>query len=458
FDEPVIRGRDLFIPSSGERISSFSVSDDPGQPPLTPGPNYQGKGGDDIPIHMLPGPDRQLWIATVALARLRLTTDALQPDSDPVANGVSTQPLVYEAGYLFNARQRPYSNAVVLTRTDRDELTSDWQAVLGSAPLAFANAGDMMVSVNDAGVVFRVGDRQWGEKFYSTAASRLPVHEELVTPLAAAAVGGNRLAIVCGNPEPRCWIVGPSGQIEGSPQLPDVPEAAPVMIGDRLVVPMAGRLKAIKLSPQSTIQDFVLPTGETHRWKDVKSSGSDRAIAVTEDGIVMQIRLLSSPKTNLAEAGRIELGASVMLPLGASEKFVAVVDSSQRVTVLNADLFERVGTRIFELAPTSAPVVVGSHVLVETGLAELHSLNADEGLTSRWTMPLNGSPLIGGLETPAGLVLAQQNGTVSVVNPENGEVKFRMSAGRMLAMGPFVTSRGVFVATIDNTLVPIQLP
>ncbi|MCA9079807.1 MAG: PQQ-binding-like beta-propeller repeat protein [Planctomycetaceae bacterium] len=456
-DEPVaVRGRDLFVPSSGERLSAFSVSDDAGQAPLTAGPVYQGKGDLNRPIHLMTGPDRQVWMASGSLVRVRLTTDALQPDSDPVAFGQVTQPLLYEAGYLFNARSQPYSSSVILTRTDRDELKSDWQAALGSRPLAWNAANGMLICVNDTGIAFRVGDRQWASgKFATEASARLPLHQDLVDPLRATVVSGNRIAVVCGDPEPRAWVINASGQVEASPNLPQAPTAAPVMIGDRIVIPMAGRMHAIRTSSQPAIQDFTLPTGEEHQWVDVVATGADRALAVTTEGVLIQVRLQSSPRTHLAEGGRLELGAPVSVGLGASDQYVAIADMQQRLTVLRSEQLEQVGQRSLGGPISSRPLVVGNQILADVGLEVLHCVEPQGDLATRWTFPLNGAPLLGAEETASGLLLVQQNGTISLVDPASGDVLTQQVLATPLALGPLNVGQNVFVASIDGTVVPV---
>src|SRR5690606_32787062 len=92
-DPPVIRGRDVFVPSTGERVSSFSASDEPGQTPLVVGPRYEPEGAEQSPMFLATGPDRKVWMASRYLRQLQLTTDAIQPGSTVVNIGIATQPI-----------------------------------------------------------------------------------------------------------------------------------------------------------------------------------------------------------------------------------------------------------------------------------------------------------------------------------------------------------------------------
>ncbi|MGE4001410.1 MAG: PQQ-binding-like beta-propeller repeat protein, partial [Planctomycetaceae bacterium] len=121
-DNSVIRGRDLFVPSSGERISSFTVSDEEGQPPLTDGPRYEAEGTQTGPVFLATGPDRQVWMAGRQLRKLQLTADAIEPGQQLINLGAAVQPLQQLGKRIYVGRTLPFSTAVTLFQADRDQL------------------------------------------------------------------------------------------------------------------------------------------------------------------------------------------------------------------------------------------------------------------------------------------------------------------------------------------------
>jgi outer membrane protein assembly factor BamB len=264
-----------------------------------------------------------------------------------------------------------------------------------------------------------------------------------------------RLAIVAGDPEPRAWIIGPSGQIEGSPLLPAPPEADPVVIGDRLIVPMPGRLQAVRISSQPAVQDLLLPTGEVHPWLHLLATGADRALAVTRDGLLLNIRLVTSGRAHIAEAGRMELGSAVELKLGGNAKFAAVADQAGRLTILDAERFEQLGQRTLPQPLTSPPVVVDDLVLAAVGNSQLVAIQAATDLPNRWSIPLPGCGITGAALTPAGLVVCLEQGQVWLLDPATGALSQEMDVGSPIVMGPTDTPYGVLLSTLDNTVVPI---
>ncbi|WP_437204378.1 outer membrane protein assembly factor BamB family protein [Planctomicrobium sp. SH664] len=458
-DPAVLRGRDLFVPSSGERVSAFSLSADPGQPPLTTGPVYRGEGKHSGPVFLLTGPDRQLWMATGALARLQLSTDSLQLDGNPVAQGVATQPLQFISGYLFNARRRPYTQAVTFTRTDRDELTSDWQAVVGGRILAWVckPTGPLNIAaVNSAGQAFRITDRQFGEsKFITEPTERLPLHADLVDPLLAATIPGERLAIACGNPEPRVWILNAAGKIEASPQLPGPPQAAPSSIGNFIVVPLPGRLHVVRQSGQAAVQDYLQPTGEPRVWLSVLPVDKSNSLAFTKDGLILQLRLNESPRPNLAEGARVELGQSLQRLPAAAEGLLAVVDSTQQVSVFATDHLEPRGKRQFDAPVSNRLWIAAGKIFVEVDGTTLHALDPQRDLESAWTLPLDRFPVAGIELIDDQLLIARQDGMVLTVHPGTGEVLTSFDTRSPLSLGPLKTGGKIFVATTDGTLIAL---
>lgn len=459
-DEAVIRGRDLFVPFSGEGVAAFALSDDAGQPPLTAGPTYVGKGKQEGSAYLLAGPERQLWMATGALLRLRLSTDSLQPESEPSAIGFASQPLKYMGGYLFHGRRRPYSQGVTLTRTDRDTLTSDWQVVVSSPILAVAGRatgnGLNLVAVNDAGQAFRLSDRQLGSTpFLAEPASRLPLHADLIDPLLASAVNGDRLAVVCGGPEPRLWLINSAGQIESSITLPALPEAAPVLIENEIVVPLQGRLHVIRQAGRPPVQELLLPTGTPAHWLNVVATGTRQAAGLLREGVLLNLRLTEGAQPGLEEKARVELGAAARYPLAAAEGMLAVADHNQRVSVFDSQQLEPRGAKVFQQGVAGPPRLAGQRVFVEEG-DQLHCLRIEQDLPTQWSLPLTGARVTEITQAGDQFMIGLRSGEVLRVTAASGEIQQRNPLGAPLEWGPRPFGSSQFAGTRDGSL--IQVP
>ncbi|MFO1095746.1 MAG: PQQ-binding-like beta-propeller repeat protein [Planctomycetaceae bacterium] len=462
-DLPVIRGRDLFVPSTGERVAAFTVSDDPGQPPLITGPNYQVQGGGDSTTYLLTGPDQQLWMAGSALRKLQLTTSALDADQKVVAIGLSTQPLQYVGGTMFNARQRPYTSAVTFTQTNRDDLTSDWQAVVG-ARIITSNlmTGDKpsLVCITEAGHAFRVTPQQWQQGGFFGEAVRLPLSDELREPIFATAFGQGQVAVAAGGAEPKLWLISRLGQVDAAYPLSASLQAAPAPLGNRFLLPMAGKLELSTSPGQSPVEAYGLPSDQVNRmqWRQVLAVDNQNAVAITRSGQVLQVRLQTNPRTHLAEVTRIDLQAPVEFQADVRDGRVAVADGQQQVRVLDALTLDAAGRRTMDLPVTNDVWLAGDALIVETGAAQCHCLEPTGELPSRWAQPLalDGASIAGRpLRVGENLLIPQVDGRVRLVSAQTGEVKAELATGSRLSGAPLDAGGEWLVPTLDGSLIRV---
>jgi hypothetical protein len=458
YDTPVIRGRDLFVPSSGERVSTFSVSDDSNQPPLTVGPTFQVQNGSDNPVFLLTGPDRQLWMSCSALLKLQLTTEALAAEPGDLPIGQASQPLQYQSGVIFNGRRRAYSTAVTLAPVDRNEQTSEWQAQVGASLLAVSPASSNLICLTEEGGVFRLTDMNWTSSgFGPEPSTRLPLNPELAEPLVATDLGEGQIAVACGDPEPKLWIINVRGEIERSTLLESPLQAAPIRLGNGIVLPMQGRLKYQPIRAGSAgAEDFTLATDEalTSRWLQVVRLSDTSIAALTSAGDVLLIVLQSAPRPHLGEVSRFTLPAAVELPLQGDSQFLAVTDVNHNVQVFDTATLSPVAQRSFETAVWGA-WSAGGQVFVQTDDGTLNLVTGD-ALTTSLQIPLN-SVLVGPpTVTGNSALVALQNGEVFTWDLQSGEVSDFQWVGAALSQLPIRLGDELLFVTVDGSL--IRLP
>lgn len=464
-DTAVIHGRNLFVPSTVERVSAFSVSDSADEPALTPGPTFQVQGAQGSPIFLTAGPEGQVWMSSSALRRLQLISGTIQADPKFVADGISSQPNQSEGALLFNARRRPFTDAVTLTQTARDTLDSEWQVISGAKILAvsmFEGDAPSLLVVNEGGATFRVSAADLVQPgFHTEAAILLPINKETTLPLRACALPETQIAVVCGDPEPRIWVINRLGQIERQGTLPANPQASPVALGKRIVVPVAGKLHVARTGQADTIiQDFQFPSGEAPPvWKQVFAADDKTLIALTEAGELLQVRLESNPRPHLAEVARQPLPSPAVGQLVMNQGRFAIACSTGDVFLFDAAKFEPVGRRTLPTPASGAAYATEVGVLVETNDAELQCLNSDAELTSKWQLKLPDSSLSGQPVVIEGvLVLTTESGRVLRVNPDSGELISEQRAAGSLDSGPLKLGTQPFVITGDGSLIPLTVP
>ena len=462
-DESVIRGSDLFVPSTIERVSAFSVSNTVGEPALTTGPTYQVQGATGSSIYLTTGPEKQVWMSSSALRRLQLTANAIQVDPKVEAIGLSSQPNQHQGVLLFNARRRPFTDAVTLTQTERDTLTSTWQLVAGARVIAVSSlAGETpaLLAVSESGAPFRVSAGELTQPgFQAQKPDLLPINRETSQPILACPLPDAQVAVVSGDPEPRIWVLNRLGQIERQGTLPASPQAAPARLGKRIVVPLAGRMHVARTGQgDNVIQDFQFPSGEAPpKWTQVLSVDDRTVVGVTDAGELLQIRL--EAKNNLALISKQALPGPVIGKVVISGGRFAVACSTGDVQLFDATKLEPRGQRTLEVPASGAAYVTSAGVLVESGNENLLCLNPDAELTEKWTMKLPDSTLAGQpVEIDGHLVLAFRSGLVLHVNPQTGEIASEQQASGQLDSGPVQLGNSWFLMTWDGSLIPLSAP
>ncbi|MES2790215.1 MAG: PQQ-binding-like beta-propeller repeat protein [Planctomycetota bacterium] len=92
-DPAVLRGKQLVVPSSPERLTSFTVSDEKGEQALAAAGSYQAEHPQGGPIYVTLGPDDEVWMTSSTLRRLQIGPDSILPQKGELGLGISTQPV-----------------------------------------------------------------------------------------------------------------------------------------------------------------------------------------------------------------------------------------------------------------------------------------------------------------------------------------------------------------------------
>lgn len=456
-DTPVLRGRDLFVPSSGERVSAFAISDDAGEPPVTVGPVYQTQSPRKSPVFLTAGSDRQVWMAGSTLRKLQLVGGALGADERTTGAGLASQPLQTAGSTLFNARRRAWTDAVTLTQTDRDELTSEWQAVAGARLLAWSagpgDGGDL-IAVSEAGATFRATPAQLATSGFSLSSpARLNLPDDLTAPLLATSLPDGQLVAVSGDPNPRAWVINRLGQIERQVPLERAASGRPVALGNRIVVPMPGRLHLLRSAAGESAQDFLLPQGDERppAWQSVTPLDDQSLVAVLSTGQMLLVRLQTTPRLHLAEAARVDLGGVPSGAPGVGDGTIAVGFANGTLKMFSSELAPR-GERTFEQPIENDVWIAGGMIFVEERGKTLHAVRPEGNLASRWSVPLEGQSVAGAPQVEGAVAhIALRNGTVLTANAETGAIESMRRSRSLLASGPFRIGQELYVATLDGS-------
>lgn len=449
----VARGNVLFVPSSPERVTAFSVSDDSGQPPLTRLAGVQIPDARDVPTFLVTGPEGMLWEAGSALRKLRLGPKGLELLPGTVAAGRHTQPPQESGDSLFVGRSLASSPAVYVSQADREMMTGTWRTVLGGAVLAAAAVDAAATLVTDAGqAAVLAKNREAG--FVDTRP--LPRWDEAsAEPLQATTLFDGRAAAWRGGATPLLWLIRP-GEEPGQPRsIAAGPECPPVALDGGLVLPLPGRLEWLPDGGGGAAEAFLLPVvgeGQANpKWRSLARLDGGHVAVLDEAGTLRVVAVRREPFPHLAEVASASLGGPAERPIaGADGKILIATDRQVR-------LLDPAGLRPLAEAALDAPVMGGpwtvdGFVFVQTAAGSVVALDG-ERLTERWRVAFDGPAAGGPIRAGRGWVVASQTGAVASVGDDGAE-RTRTELRETLT-GLHRVGESIFAATLGGSLHPL---
>ncbi|MGE3315507.1 MAG: PQQ-binding-like beta-propeller repeat protein, partial [Planctomycetaceae bacterium] len=457
-DAPTIRGKELFVPSSGERITAFTVSDDPGQRLLTQVATLEVQTPHPGPMFLSPGPDGQLWFSGSAIRKLQVKTESIRLDPAELAAGTSTQPLQNIGQYLYLGRRLPYSSTVLFTQADRESMSGLWRIVLGSRILASSFVADgNIVCVTEAGDVYLVTKAEIDKGgFKRTSNSQLKIPADLNEPLRATTLRDGRIAVDCGGSQPQLWIISQTAQVEQQVKLEQPLEAPPVLLGEGIVLPLPGRLRMLRGGASSgKVEDYLTTVDKekTTRWIHAASADESELIAVDDQGRLVRVQFRSSPVPHLAEVAARKLSAPVDVPFAVKDSRILLAGSDGSLQMLDGASLETESEAKLEQPAASALAIIGERLFVETGGSHLACFDIKNELQQIWKTPLEGTGLSG---PPARfrnlLIISQRDGQVRSIDPSSGESRANVDIGQPIVLGPQSNENSLLITTVDGSL------
>jgi len=461
-DAPVLRGKQLFVPSTPERVSAFDVAETGDNKALSPRGTYQVKNSRGSPVFVSAGPDDQMWMFSSSLRRIELTPDNLVPDKQQLATGIAAQPLQASGDSLFLGRRTPYSRAVLFSRAERRQMTTQWQLSLGAQILASVNsvaADGPTICLTDLGDLFQVTSQKLGRGGYDLQPiGQLPIPEGLTESLSAVRLEDGRLAAYCGGEQPRLWLPGADG-IAREQKLPQALQTSPVRLGGGVLLALPGRLRlAGRAGNEAPVEDLPAPigTGEPPRWLSLVALDDTQAVALSEAGRLARIRFGTAPVPHLEEITHWDAGSPVDLPLSRGGDHLFLVDTTSRLVMLAAASLEPEAHVVLEGSPAARPRPAGPVVVVELKTGRLAAYDIAAKLEKRWELPLDGGWLTGDpLFEKGRLLIALTDGRVVSVDVQTGQVIDKFEVGQQLSFGPQTWGANTVVGTLDGSIVVV---
>lgn len=457
-DRCILRGDQLFVPSAPQRITAFRVTDDPDATPLARVGTNQIENGLVTPMYLLAGPSGQLWMASQALRKFRVQTNALLLDSAATAEGIHQQPIQFLDTSVFLTTNDVHSASVFFTRVDRQQMTGLWRTVVGANLVAVGPAASdqSVLAISDFGEVFRVPTAEIGKSAFvleSTSRFRLP--DNLADPVGGLVLADGRLAAWCGGDEPAMWTISGNGQLEQKWPLPAAPETQPASLQDGVVVALPGRLH-MTVRRGGRVEDYRASQvlNQESSWKSLVALNDTQVIAVNSSNQFVKVEYRETPRPQLAEVSVTRVESPVEVRPTAAGMLLFVPTADGKLLVMQSTTLEVLSQVDLGGVPGRSALVAGDRVFVEVAGRELKAFTLDGNTQQTGSYPLDGSfpagppvPLSSG-----GFVLARSDGTVVKLDADGNSTGRTLALGQAVQQGPVVVGDSLIVVTIDGSL------
>ena len=458
-DPCLLRGYDLFVPSTPQRVTAFRVAEEIGQPPLSRVGANQLEDGVQTRMFLLAGPSAQLWLAGRDLRKFQTRTNTILLDSGITAEGIHLQPIQFVDEAVFLTTRNPQSSSVFFTRANREEMKGTWRTVLGSKLVAVGPAagGDSILAVGDYGEAYRVSMAdiaKGGFQLESTSRFRLP--DKLTSSVGGVALKDGRVAAWCGAPEPSMWTFTPTGQLERKWTLPDGPQLPPVALDGGVVFAMPGRLHISATAGGQAAEDYRAAQTQDQQqpWKSLTAISPTQVLAVNADNQFVRVEFRATPRPQLAELSVTNVPYVIELPPAVSGEFLFLATTDGRLVMMQASTLEVLAETDLGTIPSAVPKVAGGFVFVELANKEVRVFNVADGLSPAASFPLAGHALAGDplLLSDKSYLIARTDGAMMRLNSDGAVSDSVVQLGQSIQQGPLSMNGQIIVIGKDGSL------
>lgn len=461
-DTPVLRGNELFVPTSPERVTAFTVSEEQGVPPLVKVDSHQVVNPKITSTWLSAGPDGQVWIASTALRRLKLLTETLEASSDITALGYATQPMQLSGENLFVARRSPSTSSVRLSRYDRNTFTGTWRTTLGN-PLRqhFVNSAGELITLQDSGDIFRIRKSnilQYG--FETNVNASLDLPELLEEPPRFNQFSDGRFAVAWGGDDPQLATIRSTGQIESTHKLPASPTTIPIDFQAGTTLGLPGRLHLIPRTA-SSCDDYVLPVidGKQEQWTAIVRVDEKHLLCLDSSHTLRRIEYRPEPIIHLALAGELTFETPVTIaPTLTSNNHLVIIDQTNRLITLDSTTLQPVASRKLQNTPTKRIHIANDMFFLEFENGSLGCFSVDEQLTEQWSLPLEQNTIAGiPLRHDNHWLIPTSHSGVWKVSATDGKILDKLSTPGSCLGNPFLLNETPLVPLSDGSLFMLSI-
>ncbi len=457
-DPCLLRGYDLFVPSTSQRVTAFRVTEEIGQRPLSRVGANQLEEGLQTRMFLLAGPSGQVWLGGRDLRKFQNRTNTILLDSGVTAEGIHLEPIQFVDEAVFLTTRNPESSSVFFTRANREQMKGTWRTVIGSRLVAVGPAagGDSVLAVSDYGECYRIPLMEIAKGgFQLEAISHFRLPEKYTSPIGGLAMQDGRLAAWCGVPEPSMWTFTPTGQLERKWTLPDAPQLPPVALNSGVVFAMPGRLHISGPASGQAAEDYRAAQTQDQQqpWKSLTAVSPTQVLAVTADNKFVRVEYRATPRPQLAEVSVTNVPYAIELPPTVSGSFLFLATTDGRLVMMQAATLEVLAETDLGMIPSARPKVAGNFVFAELANKEVRVFRIEDGLPPAGTLQLEGYPLADDplLLPDNSYLIGRTDGALIRMNPDGTVSDSVQMLGQAIQRGPQNINGRIVVIAIDGS-------
>lgn len=462
-DPCLLRGYDLFVPSTPQRVTAFRVAEEVGQPPLSRIGANQLEDGLQTRMFLAAGPGGQLWLGGRDLRKFQIRTNTVLLDSGVTAEGIHLQPIQFVDEAFFLTSRSAQSSSVFFTRVNREEMKGVWRSVLGSriAAIGPAAGGDSVLAVADYGEAYRVpmADIPKGG-FQLESISRFRLPDKLNSPVGGVALKDGRIAAWCGTPEPSMWTFTATGQLERKWTLPDSPQLPPVALEGGVVFAMPGRLHISATAGGRVAEDYRAAQTQDQQppWKSLTAVSSTQVLAVNAENQFVRVEFRANPRAQLAELSVTNVPHIIELPPAVSGEFLFLATTEGKLVMMQTSTLQVLAETDLGMIPSAVPKVCGNFVFVELANKEVRVFKVEVGMPAVASFELDGHALAGDpvMLPDMDCLVARTDGALIRMSSDGTVSDTIVQMGQAIQRGPLNMNGQILVIGLDGSLYQVN--
>ncbi|NNJ26322.1 Outer membrane protein assembly factor BamB [Planctomycetes bacterium LzC2] len=461
---PELRGENLFVSTSPERMTAFAVADDPGKNVFSRLATAQLPNPQPVPTYLVAGPDGALWAAGSALRKLELTGEGLKLSPAALAAGrhVAVPVPRISGDRLFTTRLTEAGTATILAAAEARSMEGMSRTVLAPKLLAVTR-GERPSVLSATGVLTPLGDgfptNSGGAATFLTNGRELPgLEANGLDPILARTLPDGGVVAGVGGEEPRAWEIDADGRAGRPIELPSAPELAPLPLGPGLLIATAPRLELAVGRGGRSVSAFTAPVsgGDVPAWTSAVGLTENKAAVIDSAGVIRLVTYENSSPPSLAEEASITPGWFADVPPAVAGDALIVAGSDGKLHRLGGATLNETAVVTLPARAAFEPTVIGDRVLVALEDGTVAGFAAAD-LTDATTTPLP-EPAVG----PPGSVgdglaaVVTAGGVVVGLDPATGEIAGRAETGQPLAGAVFMVNDQPAAAAADGAVVHLD--